>query len=252
MPSSHRPPLAVSRGNIGFASRRPASRAARTGGTATMSPSEATPPVSVQPAPRARRRAVERSKRARPSMLSGRKRAGRRVTHVTWTLPSRARSAAIWAPEFPPADHDDVLAGEVGRGAVVHRVELPAGEDAAAGGGGEEGLCPGAGGADDRPGSPGARVCLDQELRAVAAHGARAGAVQDRQVVALLVIGEVVHHVPGFRVSHARPAGHEPAGQRGIGGRREQVQRVPHVLQDPPGVASASRMTKSRPRRRRW
>ncbi|MFF9685847.1 phosphotyrosine protein phosphatase [Streptomyces sp. NPDC014623] len=41
LPSSHRAPLAVSRANIGFAVRSPASRAVRTGGTATMSPSEA-------------------------------------------------------------------------------------------------------------------------------------------------------------------------------------------------------------------
>lgn len=56
----------------------------------------------------------------------------------------------------------------------------------------------------------------------------------DGQVVALLVVGQVLHHVGGVRVLRARLSGHDAAGQGRERGRGEQVQRVPGVL---PGSA---------------
>ncbi len=133
----------------------------------------------------------------------------------------------------PAAHHDHVLPGEVGRTAVVHRVQMPPGEDGSAGDGGQERPRPAAGRADDRTGPPDAGIRFDQEPVCIAAYGVHTGAALDGQVVALLVVGEVVHHMPRARVRLPGLGGHEPAGQRGVLRRREQVQRVPHVLPRP-------------------
>ncbi len=122
------------------------------------------------------------------------------------------------------AHHDDALPGEVGRGAVVHGVELPTAEGAAPRDGRHEGSRPTAGGADDRAGPPGAGVGFHPELVTVMAYGLDADAALDGQLVALLVVGEIVHCVPGARVGLACLRGHEAAGQRGVLGGREQVQ----------------------------
>jgi methylmalonyl-CoA mutase C-terminal domain/subunit len=92
-----------------------------------VSPSKATPPLSPWPVSRVRRRAVATSKRARPSMSSGKNCGGRRDTQVVSTCPSRVRSVCDLGAGVP-LDHDDALPGEVGWITVVHCVQSSPGE----------------------------------------------------------------------------------------------------------------------------
>lgn len=147
-----------------------------------MSPSEATPPVSLRTASR--------------TAAGG--------SDVEQCAAVQGEVSGDPGAEVA-ADHQDALPGEVSQGAVVHGVELLAGENGSAGDGREEGPRPAAGGADDRLHPPGAGVGLDQEPVAVAAFGVHTGAVLDGQVVALLVVGKAVHHVPGIRVGGGLP-----------------------------------------------
>ncbi len=57
-----------------------------------------------------------------------------------------------------------------------------------------------------------------------------ADGAHDGELIALLVVGEVRDDMCGVRVRLARLWRHEPAGQRGVRGRGEEVEGVPGVL----------------------
>ena len=165
---------------------------------------------------------------------------GRGVTHVVWaTLES---SASSWAAVAAADDHHPRPANCCG---PVYCALCSCGPRTSAyPGSGQEGAAPRPGRADDRARHPVPGRGLCQSGLAGSASVRRTAVTRSgvhRQVVPLLVAGQVVHHV-GPAGSRTAVGGMSQPGGRRLG-RGEQSQRGPHVRPRAAGVSPASSRT---------
>jgi hypothetical protein len=134
------------------------------------------------------------------------------------------------------AAHDQhPLAGERLGPAVVVDVQHLALEPVGVRDRGPQGAVPRAGGRDDRPGAHVAVVGADQQAVVGALDGPHAHRSTHVDVVALLVVGEVVHDVRRVGRLVTRRTRHQSAGQRAVAGGGEEPQARPGVLPRAPG-----------------
>ncbi len=132
-------------------------------------------------------------------------------------------------------DHQHPLPGEGLRPAVVVHVQLGPAEDLHARHPRPEGLLPRAGGGDHGPGGEVASVGHDPQARPRALDRGDLHRPADVDVVALLVVGQVVHDVRRVGRLVTRRTRHQSAGQRAVAGGGEEPQARPGVLPRAPG-----------------
>src|SRR5699024_4742772 len=151
----------------------------------------------------------------------------------------------------PSSDDHDPSAGEHVRGVVVDGVQLPAGERVLTREVRQIGTLPRASGTDHHRGIERACVRVHDPTIILPADAGDADRPMHRQLVAFLVSLEVVHDVVGGGNVSPTWAGIDQPG-RGLYWAGENIRSdCQPCCQAPPGCSWSSRMTKSKPARRR-